>query len=126
MAWLQEVSGRALLLGGNAGGAARELRRAVASLEPLGKQYQIQLATTLALLGDALAAAEQPADARLAWGRAVALFAPSARDSYNPLALDAWARSLIQLGRGEEARPALARLAAIGYQPARPFPRAGS
>lgn len=124
-AWLQQVSGRALLLGGDAGGAVRELRRAVAALEPLGKDYQVQLATTLAVLGDALAAAGQPAAARTAWSRAVALLVPSAGTSYDPLALDAWARSLLQLGRGEEARPALARLAAIGYKPAHPFPGPG-
>jgi len=31
-----------------------------------------------------------------------------------------------QLGRAEEATPALARLAAIGYKPARPFPGTGT
>jgi tetratricopeptide (TPR) repeat protein len=123
---LQEVAGRALLLGGDAGGAVRELGHAVAVLEPLGKAYQVQLATTLAVLGDARAATGERTAARTAWSRAVALLAPNAQTAYHPLALDAWARSSLQLGREEEARPVLARLAAIGYRPALPFPGAGA
>jgi hypothetical protein len=55
------------------------------------------------------------AEALAAWEHA-AQTARTSREGSDPWLLDAWASSLIRLGRFQEAAPAIERLGTIGYR----------
>lgn len=92
-------------------------RHAGRELEPFGsdpqaQRHQAEAALTfgeaLSVTGDARGASEQ-------WMRATRILEPHARTSSDPLLLDIWARSLLRVGRGEEAAGVLRRLDQAGY-----------
>ena len=68
------------------------------------------------LLGRLHAAGGDRSAALESWSAGLARIEQVASDSRDPSLLDPWARTLMLLGRGEEANEVLARLAAAGYR----------
>lgn len=98
-----------------------ETRAIVAALDALvatapdDRVARRELASALILLGRMRDAAGDRASALASWERA-AQTARGPRDTSDPWLLDAWAASLIRLGRVEDASPIVERLSAIGYR----------
>lgn len=68
--------------------------------------------------------AGDPATAETLWRRVVSLAGPQSEQSRDWRLLDPVVRALVGLGRLDEARPLVARLATLGYRPLSPWPEA--
>jgi len=67
-------------------------------------------------LGQVHRARDAPAAAEASWHHAAEIFKPLVAGSRDPSVLDPWARTLIFLGRPDEARPVLETLWSLGYR----------
>lgn len=107
---------------GNPGGAAAAIGSAIAILDGLLQKDPEDedaiglLSDAQNALGSALAGAGRKAEAAAAWTRAGQLVEAKARGSSDWRLLDPWARSLMHLGRVQEAAPVVSRLVASGYR----------
>jgi serine/threonine-protein kinase len=95
---------------------AKALFRERLAESPEDAYLRQQLSQVETLLGVALQALGDTADARLRWRDAVAVLGPEVARSADPRTLDAWTRPLLHLGRNAEARTVLERLDRIGYR----------
>ncbi|MGK2857823.1 MAG: protein kinase domain-containing protein [Thermoanaerobaculia bacterium] len=110
---------RALLLRGDARGALARVDGAIAEL---GEAGQSEPAATLALAearlarGDTLAALGREADAAVEWRGADEILAPLVVPFPDARAFDCRARTLLRLGRVDEAREIVNTLSKAGYK----------
>ena len=114
--------GTMLLLTGKLLDAGEALERADETLQaqlehqPDDHQAARLLGIVLLLRGRVAQAAGQSADALRAWDRAAKVLRPLADHSRDHAVLDPWARALIYLNRGDEAKAVLRTLWSIGYR----------
>ena len=107
---------------GNPGGAAAAVGSAMAIFDgllqkdPADKDSRGQLSDAQNALGSALAGAGRKAEAAAAWARVGLLIESQARGSSDWRLLDPWARSLMHLGRVQEAALIVERLVSSGYR----------
>ncbi len=118
LAVVRTAHARALLAGGHVAQAVTVSRRANAEItstgltDPLARRHEAEAAMTL---GEALAASGDQAAARKEWQRAAQIIEPLAGASSDPLVLDLWSRTLLRLGRQNDASAVLTRLDRFGY-----------
>jgi tetratricopeptide (TPR) repeat protein/tRNA A-37 threonylcarbamoyl transferase component Bud32 len=125
---VRTAAARAHLASGNTAAAKQEARSAIELLEPFAGTEALMpryIAEAWLVLGDARAASGDPGHAREAWTTAAQILAPLARESRSPEVLDIMARTLLRLGRRDEAAPLIGRLQRSGYR-APDFVRASS
>lgn len=97
--------------------AAEVERRLASAIARPGDDEAARLVAEARLLaGDARARVDDAREARRAREQAHALLAPSAARLSDGRALATWARVLLALDRGDEARPIVERLLASGYR----------
>jgi len=115
---------RLALQGGDAALADARARDAAARFDALLHQHRDDRGASLAmanaqwLLGTLADAREQAEGAKAAWSRGLSALSVFGADSNDPDQLATQAQLLHALGRADEARPILARLAAMGYRDA--------
>jgi serine/threonine-protein kinase len=125
---IRTARSRGYLASGNAAEAARQARSAVELLQPFAGTEALMpryIADAWLALGDARAASGDSVQAREAWTTAVQVLGPLAAESRSPEVLDIMARTLLRLGRRDEAAPLIGRLQRSGYR-APDFVRASS
>jgi serine/threonine-protein kinase len=114
--------GRGLLASDEAEKAVDEERKALAVLPPATpaeadeRRRRILQAEILVVLGEALSATAQPAEARAAWEQAASALMPLAARSRDPRLLAPLAHALLRLGRRDDARVPVEQLRASGYR----------
>ncbi len=96
--------------------AARSLMQGVLEKKPEDRDARQILATSQVILGEGWAQAGEPERARRLWTEAAAALGSLAGGSQDKEILVPLSRSLLLLGRVEEARPILARLGRSGYR----------
>jgi tetratricopeptide (TPR) repeat protein len=122
LAWTRVYLGAALLEAGRDGEARLSAVQAVDGLRkilargPKDQDTTRWLAKALILLGRTESRRGAPQAASSAWEQARSLLEPAARQATDVEILDPWASVLLLLGRGDEARPALAALEAGRYR----------
>lgn len=112
------AAARLHLASGDPSAAERAATSAIELFEPLlttDADMSRFIADSHLVLGDARAARGNATGARQAWTKSASLAGPLARAG-NPEVMDIEVRSLIRLGRHEEAVPFIERLKRIGYR----------
>ncbi|MEL7058999.1 MAG: protein kinase [Acidobacteriota bacterium] len=120
-AFLEAIRGSALIDAGRREEAgdwlARSLRRlrTAVSEDPDNAENRLGLGDQLRTAGDNLRDLGRSAEARAAWEEAVKVLEPARETTSNLHLLDVLSRSLLRLGRSDEARPLVERLLAEGW-----------
>ena len=122
LASMHRVVGAWKLRLGDPAAAAGAIAAAIAILDarlpknPDDADLRRRLSDVHNALGEVFAAAGRHADATAAWTKAAQLVEPVARGSSDWRVLAPWARSLLYLGRLQEAAPVVQQLLSSGYR----------